>query len=511
MIIDNADDIELYQENWLAQFLPNCNHGSILFTTKNRRVAVELCPADAGGLHIQVGTMTDAGAEKLIRSRLSSPEQYTSHTLWAFARKLGHLPLALTQATAYIEENNMTIPECTTLLNKDVKSFTDFLSHTPATAKTTMGASRSVMDTLTASINLIQRQNDWAARLLSLMAYFHRDGIPKAALRAYLESIAQGNIEIGFFVSLGVLKGFFAVAEAEDNTLSIHRLVQLSVLRWLKSSQFSTLESEVHLAAVCAVSKVFPEPITCSNWLQCRQWLQHAQAVCRKRPSVWLLSRQENLQPSIDLSQKLAYFFMAQGSHEEAEKVVSDIIRLLGRFHVYHGHLKESLNISLEEICDSKIESLMPQFMDFDFFRQVHVNKRIRTHDWMAAATGIDTLLHSLEALHGAPYQFLVGKTSLAVIEMSQERWPEAEKLLRDVINGHRKSAGSKHPATLHAIHQLACALIPQRKFDESAELLKECIKSSQKILGPEHPRTREAEKTKVLLAVARKKKKTKK
>lgn len=130
MVIDNADDAELFfplhreqenassgaQEKCLGQYVPECAHGSILITSRNKQAGQKL----AKGKHlIEVNKMDDAEAIRLLQASLEDWDDASDDDgLLTLARRLEHLPLALVQAAAFIEANTMAIDRYIHLLDK---------------------------------------------------------------------------------------------------------------------------------------------------------------------------------------------------------------------------------------------------------------------------------------------------------------------------------------------------------------------------------------------------------
>ncbi|KAK6451589.1 hypothetical protein FP744_10007840 [Trichoderma asperellum] len=141
MIVDSADDKELFfpsqrekdipametqlagEDNGLAQYLPVSNNGWLLFTTRNKQTAVDLCQ---GGVPIEVPNMTASEAHHLVKAIL--PGAFSSREIAALSSKLEHLPLALAQAASFIQKSCTTIRDYIERLDKGDSAFIDQLS-----------------------------------------------------------------------------------------------------------------------------------------------------------------------------------------------------------------------------------------------------------------------------------------------------------------------------------------------------------------------------------------------
>lgn len=110
LVVDNADDTQTVMgstgvESGIYRSLPQSEEGRILFTIRYRRLAVSV----AGRNIIKIPAMSPSEAtsylkEALIEEIYSSDEEATSHLLTL----LTYLPLAITQAAAYMNENQMS-------------------------------------------------------------------------------------------------------------------------------------------------------------------------------------------------------------------------------------------------------------------------------------------------------------------------------------------------------------------------------------------------------------------
>jgi hypothetical protein len=128
LILDNADDIDVFsstpdkdvehRSRPLLSYIPQTVTGSVLLTTRDRRAASWLGTGYASA--IAVDLMTPADAEQLlytkIPDRLSSPLERAE-----LVHELDYLPLAITQAAAYISARaaRMTVSKYLMLYRHD--------------------------------------------------------------------------------------------------------------------------------------------------------------------------------------------------------------------------------------------------------------------------------------------------------------------------------------------------------------------------------------------------------
>jgi hypothetical protein len=133
IIIDNADDVEVFTHSlassersvsstaqaesdttrYLVEFLPQSPNGSILITSRSRDAAFRLI--GSYGDIIQVDPMGQDRALALLRNKLHG--SFKQDDAVAFVDALDYMPLAITQAAAYISQRAPRVSVSTYLQN----------------------------------------------------------------------------------------------------------------------------------------------------------------------------------------------------------------------------------------------------------------------------------------------------------------------------------------------------------------------------------------------------------
>jgi tetratricopeptide (TPR) repeat protein len=72
----------------------------------------------------------------------------------------------------------------------------------------------------------------------------------------------------------------------------------------------------------------------------------------------------------------------------------------------------------------------------------------------------------------------------------AQGKLAEAEPLFREALEGGREVLGSRHPATMTSVGNLAFLLEKQGKLAEAEPLCREALEGKREVLGPRHPDT---------------------
>ncbi|KAJ4118365.1 hypothetical protein NW760_008362 [Fusarium oxysporum] len=130
LVVDNADDANIVMgspgaESGIYQSLPKSDEGRILFTTRYRKVAVSV--AGRNVLEVPAMSREDARSyfkQALIQKMSLSDKQVIDHLL----ALLTHLPLAITQAAAYLNENQISLTEYLQLFENTDRDRIELLS-----------------------------------------------------------------------------------------------------------------------------------------------------------------------------------------------------------------------------------------------------------------------------------------------------------------------------------------------------------------------------------------------
>lgn len=196
--------------------------------------------------------MTANESEHLLRRSLDNG---SSDELQALSSKLGQLPLALVQATYFIQANSLSIADYISLVEESDESFFRLLSEEFETAGREPTAPRTVAQSWIVLFRQIQLQDTLAGELLSMMSFFHHESIPLEVLWKWsLQRHDRGpGSRIDFTKALGRLKAFSLVVEENPGYLSVHRLVHLVTRMWLREEGMAHRLEEALLLVVASV------------------------------------------------------------------------------------------------------------------------------------------------------------------------------------------------------------------------------------------------------------------
>ena len=275
MIIDNIDDLSILDERVLSprgpnnvlQFLTGKFYGQLLFTTRDRRVGERLA---VRGNTIIVPAMSLTEGRQLLLAYSNTPLEYKKEEADYLINALDCVPLAISQAGAYILEKYMSIMEYTSLLTESAENTQRLLNVSLSDGRRGNTESNSVIKTWNLSFDQIMRQDPDAGHLLCVMAMFHNEQIS-------LDLLNREPIQhLDFVSSLATLRNFSLVSRVPEG-YRMHRLVQVSVQAWLKLE--GTLLDWQQIA-LSIVADVFPSG-EYETWARCNIYLPHAKSVLK--------------------------------------------------------------------------------------------------------------------------------------------------------------------------------------------------------------------------------------
>ncbi|KAK6209142.1 hypothetical protein LQW54_006596 [Pestalotiopsis sp. IQ-011] len=244
LIVDNADDQELVfgstEGGGIEEFIPRSDQGSILLTTRSRQVAVDFAQADI----VDVEQMSREEATQLLEKSLPQKQMLQDEALMSeLLDYLTCLPLAITQAAAYLNRTKAPVHKYLNLLRGAEKDIPSVLGE-EFRDKTRYPESRNaVATTWLVSFEQIEKSNELAVNLLSFMSYIEPKAIPQSILPE------SGELES----AIGELCGYsFLVRRGGSDIFDMHSLVHMAARAWAekrgRSVQIATWQNNIDTA-----------------------------------------------------------------------------------------------------------------------------------------------------------------------------------------------------------------------------------------------------------------------
>ncbi|KAI1742224.1 hypothetical protein F4680DRAFT_464108 [Xylaria scruposa] len=511
MVIDNADDAQLFyrlakpttnadSKIDLGQFIPESSQGAVLITTRNKQVGLRLTKGAGAGL-IEIDKMKDVECCQLLRTSLDD-NLIAMEELSALSCRLEQLPLALAQASAFIQENTITVEKYLQLLDQGDEGFVSLLSEDFAAVGRDSDAIHAVAATWTLSFEQIERQNPLASELLLLISLFDRQAIPMEFLSDFIEFYHNDPPieDIKLTKAIGVLKAYSLITEGKGQCLDLHRLIQLVAQKWLntKKSMHQFVEK-----AIITVSHCYPFG-GYENREKCTAYLPHVQAVLKLEG---VESRDENIARAL-LLHNAATYFSIQGQWKLAEGFETEALdinkEMLGPNHPDTLLSMDNLALTYQnqgrwkeaELLQVKVLDIYKATLGLDHHDTLLTMGSLastyrKQGRWKEAQLLEAQVLDTSKATLGPDHpDTLLSMNSLALIYRRQGRWKEAELLEVQALVIYKSTLGPEHPDTLLSMGNLALIYGDQGRWKEAELLQVEVLGISKATLGPDHPDT---------------------
>ena len=453
-VFDNADDLGMWIRSSgsepgsgnLKDYLPTSKQGSIIFTTRDKKVAVKLASPNI----VEVPEMDEDGAVELLQKSLVKPDLEDAQHARTLVGELTYLPLAIVQAAAYINENSMALMEYLSLLNEQEEEVIELLSEEFEDDWRYRSSKNPVATTWLISFEQIRRRDLLAADYLSFMACVDWKDIPQSLLPAGASRKKERE-------AIGTLMAYsFIVMRGEATAYDLHRLVHLVTRNWL---QRENLLSHWVQAAIEGLNGLFPDHDH-QNRAEWRTLQPHAAYALH----IDVVAHDNS--PRLDLAWKYAMSLYSDGRYREAE-----------------GPFKEASQTFKKVLGEEHPDTLTSMANLASTYRN--------QGRWKEAEELFVQVMETRKRVLGAEHpDTLTSMANLASTYRNQGRWKEAEELEVQVMETRKKKLGADHPDTLTSMNNLAFTWKGQGRDAVAIKLMQECVQLSRKVLGAEHPQT---------------------
>jgi tetratricopeptide (TPR) repeat protein len=529
IVLDNVDDVRFLLNTKatdsktvsrpLREYLPHCERGSILVTTRNKEAAlklVEQCDI------VSVEPMEKAEGIALFTKKLGP--QGDNSDVAELAAALEYMPLAIVQAAAYILQRG---PRCSVAkyldeYRKSERRQTSLLDHDEGHLRRDREAKNSILVTWQISFEYIQQTRSSAADLLSLMSFFDRQGIPEDLLRPRTERQGARTIQTEkvrnhgdsdsddddisqssagdnkFEDDIVALRNFcFISVDASGTSFEMHALVQLATRMWLEASSKLEQWKEQFVSNLCAA---FPNG-EYENWVTCRALFAHARSAVGQPPE-----HESSLAEWATLLYRAAWYAERMGNSTDAATLATKSMRarkkVLGKEHrdtlssmamvgsAYRlgGQWAdaEKLEVQVMETRKKKLGADHPSTLT----SMANLASTYRNQGrWDAAEELFVQVMETSKKKLGADHpDTLTSMANLASTYQNQGRWDAAEELEVQVMETSKKKRGADHPDTLTSMANLACTWKAQGRNAEAVVLMRQCVQQRQRVLKASHP-----------------------
>ncbi|KAI5785472.1 hypothetical protein FPQ18DRAFT_87842 [Pyronema domesticum] len=475
LVIDNADNmLDFYPEpksiesktsdtfsiahDGIAKFIPKGSKGTIIVTTRDREVALNLANQN---IIIKPGLDPEQAAE-LFHQHYPNVERTSDNTAASqrLLQEIEYLPLAIVQVAAYLDLNrSVTTSKYLEMYKSTKESQKRLLSkpHHNIWRDENVNA-ETILTTFSISFRQLHQQSKLADSFLRFMACIDRKAIP----RDLLFKIRLDGVEDEFLISeaLDKLVNFSILQHAKvdfecGKGYEIHSLVHLAMQTYLESGEMDTALNKASIILANTLPSAEYE-----NWAEWRVCLPHAMAL--------LANLKEDSEASADLCMKAGYHLYDLARYSETLKLCErarklyavlfgeenaktlEAMYLMGYTFQSRGLLKEAQELE-EKVLEVRRRTLGEEHRD---------------------------TLRSMQSLAGT-YAELGG------------RLKDVQELEEKVVEVRRRTLGEEHPDTLWGMRNLAVTYKELGgRLKEAQELEEKVLEVRRRILGEEHPDT---------------------
>ena len=339
LVIDNADDLDSFFDGHgnhvefsrLADILPRSNGSSIILTTRSRKAAVRF----ASGNIIHLSELDGIIATELLNLSVVNKTIFEeSQIVLQLLKVLTFLPLAIVQAAAYINENDITVKDYLSLLDSQEEEVIEILSEDFEDEGRYCDLNNPIATTWLISFERIRIREPLAAEYLSFMSCLDPKGIPRSLLPP--APTKKKGID-----ALGLLSAYsFISKQPAASSFDLHRLVHLATRNWLGKQG---LLSESAKKVIKRLAEVFPDSDE-ENRTLWRSYITHVQHVQASSEF------QDSIQDCLPFLRRYEKCLLKDGRWTEAEATLRQLVEVaecaFGKEHPFTLNCKTDLAIS---------------------------------------------------------------------------------------------------------------------------------------------------------------------
>ncbi|KAK0765906.1 hypothetical protein N5P37_001846 [Trichoderma harzianum] len=238
LILDNADDLQVFgvdqareRTKSLYRYIPRASVGTVLWTSRDARIAGTLVGPRRG---IKVARMESDEAEELLTIARDLETNEEELETAALLEELQWLPLAITQAGAYMRRTSTSAKEYSSLLAQSKRRWQLFKEEEFDRHRRD-GVPNNVLETWSISIDRLRQESEITYNILHVLAYVANQNISHEIITTILTRsdsnlVQPGILEAEATKAVTRLKefSFLGMQRMEDGSRSyeMHKLVQ---------------------------------------------------------------------------------------------------------------------------------------------------------------------------------------------------------------------------------------------------------------------------------------------
>ena len=468
LILDNADDIEMLygDSSRLADCFPRASNGTILLTTRNKKVGIKFTESDRSLIHVE--SLTTEDSIHLLKDKISSESGEEDYA--QLATTLENVPLALVQAAAYILMGSISISEYLQLYNHSDAAKLQLLDDDFEDSSRDEDTQNAIGLTLIISFEHIRKVDAYAAEVLSIMSMLDPQAIPKSLL-------SRDENPVRLTKALGTLQAFSLIYKSsrqaqKDEYYDLHRLVRLVMFGYLRRNNEFNISMEK--ATLIMLERLTRNYNSYTEREAGRTYFPHAAVI---------LSSFKTLHGAIS-SQVIGLASTAQLEMESDLLFrTSDYLVYTGEYNLGQSMIQRSFAIRDKVLGPEHEKTLdcLSQMMWFLGEERKHKE---------AIQLGRRMLPRAKKALGPDHPLTLRIMTHLGYNLTEQKMYKEAGKVLQRACQLAQRKFGEENRVTLHVMETWSLNLMYQGKHEEAEQIMRKIIPLRKKVHGEESRNT---------------------
>jgi tetratricopeptide (TPR) repeat protein len=486
LIVDNADDMEIVigsnRKHGIYRYLPKSESGRVVFTTRSREVAVAVAGSDI----IDLREMTQEEATAFMETSLTRKELLQDQaTTVELLRELTYLPLAIAQAVAYLNQNQIPVRTYLALLRGTEQSKVSLLSREFHDRTRYEGLQNAVATTWLVSFAQIQRSDKAAASILGFVSCIEPKAIPRSVL-------PEEDMEH----AIGTLRGYaFLSQRGDEEMFDMHSLVHVATWVWLESEG---LIEQTMIDAIRHIEKAFPpsDRTRREKWrgyvphglrvLNRSSWCQIAERYDLFMRVGWCLDLDRRFKEAIRCFEAASEWRREHFTEDDDSRLMSE--HALASVYLDDGRIKEAIKI-LEHIVAVEKRTLADE--DHDRLASEHELARAYLND-RRIKEAIEIFEHVVavekRTLADEDHSRLVSENALASAYLDDRRIKEAIKIFEHVVAVRKRTLVDKDHSRLVSEHELARAYLNDEMVEEAIQLLEHVVAVEEDLFEEDNP-----------------------
>jgi class 3 adenylate cyclase/tetratricopeptide (TPR) repeat protein len=488
LIFDNVDDRRI-----IRRFVPESVVGDIVLTSRES-VFQELGIARA----IEITDFDRDESARFLLARTGRGDGDASETTAALelADELGHLPLALEQAAAYIAETSGTFGAYLTAYRKRRVSLLEkageLVSH------------ETVAVTWAANFAAVEAISPASADLLRVSAFLASDAIPydlfSKGAQALGELIARALADADDLAIIELLRPLtrysLVRSDAKAAEYGVHRLVQ-EIVR----SAIAESDRRAYVERVAdALGATFPHP-EYATWAQCDRLVPHVTSIAE-----WVHAYDVCTEGAGAVLSQTGWYLIERGRYSEAELLheralairerslgsdhrdVADSLNRLATLHWYQGRYAEALPL-FERALAIRERAFGPEHPTVATTLNNYANVLANQGRSAEAQPLYERALTIRESALGQDHPDVARSLhNLAELPYNRGRYAEAEALYARAAATLERALGPDHPDVATSLSALAKVYVRQARLAEARRTAERALAIHERALGPDHP-----------------------